>query len=43
RSSQRVLCQVRSYGLIAIDNTLWDGKVVDQSDTSEYITTIRQK
>jgi len=33
---------VHSNGLIAIDNTLWDGKVVDQSDTSENTVAIRQ-
>ena len=26
---------VRSNGLIAIDNTLWDGKVADESDTRD--------
>jgi predicted O-methyltransferase YrrM len=33
---------VRSNGLIAIDNTLWYGKVADQSDTSEETVAIRQ-
>jgi len=33
---------VRSNGLIIIDNTLWKGKVVDQSDTSEQTAAIRQ-
>jgi O-methyltransferase len=33
---------VRSNGLIAIDNTLWDGKVTDQSDTSEDTVAISQ-
>jgi predicted O-methyltransferase YrrM len=33
---------VRSNGLIVIDNTLWKGKVVDQSDTSEQTAAIRQ-
>ncbi|UJR17519.1 hypothetical protein I4U23_004414 [Adineta vaga] len=33
---------VRSNGLIAIDNTLWDGKVIDESDTSESTVAIRQ-
>ena len=33
---------VRSNGLIAVDNTLWDGKVVDESDTSERTVAIRQ-
>ncbi|CAF1144912.1 unnamed protein product [Rotaria sp. Silwood1] len=33
---------VRSNGLIAIDNTLWYGKVVDQSDTTKETIAIRQ-
>ncbi len=33
---------VHSNGLIAIDNTLWDGKVVNPSDTSENTVAIRQ-
>ncbi|UJR18028.1 hypothetical protein I4U23_004929 [Adineta vaga] len=33
---------VRSNGLIAIDNTLWDGKVIDESDTNENTVAIRQ-
>ncbi len=33
---------VHSNGLIAIDNTLWDGRVIDQSDTSEATVAIRQ-
>ncbi|CAF5129467.1 unnamed protein product, partial [Rotaria sp. Silwood1] len=33
---------VRSNGLIAIDNTLWYGKVVDQSDTTKETVAIRQ-
>lgn len=33
---------VRSNGLIAIDNTLWDGEVVDQSKTDDNVVAIRQ-
>ncbi|CAF2824487.1 unnamed protein product [Rotaria sp. Silwood2] len=33
---------VRSNGLIAIDNTLWCGKVIDQSDTTKETVAIRQ-
>ncbi len=33
---------VRSNGLIAIDNTLWSGRVIDQSDTSESTKAIRE-
>ena len=33
---------VRSNGLIAIDNTLWGSSVINQSDTSESTTAIRQ-
>ncbi len=33
---------VRSNGLIVIDNTLWYGKVVDQSDTSDDTKAIRE-
>jgi len=33
---------VRSNGLIVIDNTLWQGKVIDESDTDEDTTAIRQ-
>ncbi len=33
---------VRSNGLIAIDNTLWVGRVADQSDTSEHTLAVRQ-
>ena len=33
---------VRSNGLIVIDNTLWYGKVIDQSDTTERTVAIRQ-
>jgi O-methyltransferase len=33
---------VRSNGLIVIDNTLWGGKVVDQSDTSKDAIAIRE-
>ena len=33
---------IRPNGLIAVDNTLWDGKVTDQSDTSESTVAIRE-
>jgi len=33
---------VRSNGLIAIDNTLWSGRVIDLSDTTEDTIAIRQ-
>jgi predicted O-methyltransferase YrrM len=33
---------VRSNGLIAIDNTLWVGRVIDSSDTTEDTIAIRQ-
>lgn len=33
---------VRSNGLIAVDNTLWHGDVIDSSDTSENTVAIRQ-
>lgn len=33
---------IRSNGIIAIDNTLWDGQVLDESDTSDMTVAIRQ-
>lgn len=33
---------IRPNGLIAVDNTLWDGRVTDESDTSEHTVAIRQ-
>jgi predicted O-methyltransferase YrrM len=33
---------IRSDGLIAIDNTLWHGKVIDLSDTNEDTIAIRE-
>jgi len=33
---------VRSNGLIAIDNTLWFGRVIDESDTNERTLAIRE-
>jgi predicted O-methyltransferase YrrM len=33
---------VRSNGLIAIDNTLWDGKVLNENDTTAQTMAIRQ-
>jgi len=38
---ERALELTRTNGLIAIDNTLWDGKVLDQSDESVTTTAIR--
>ncbi|CAF3692501.1 unnamed protein product [Rotaria socialis] len=32
---------LRSNGLIAVDNTLWGGRVVDETDTSEQTVAIR--
>ena len=39
---ERVLRLVRSGGLIAIDNTLWGGKVVDRSVTDDATEAIRR-
>lgn len=36
------LALVRPGGLIAIDNTLWSGRVIDASDTSEDTKAIRR-
>ena len=33
---------IRPNGLIAIDNTLWNNRVIDQSDSSESTGAIRQ-
>jgi O-methyltransferase len=33
---------VRSNGLIAIDNTLWYGRVIDPSNTTDDTIAIRQ-
>ena len=33
---------IRPNGLIAIDNTLWHGYVIDQSDTNESTVAIRE-
>jgi predicted O-methyltransferase YrrM len=39
---ERCLQLVRPGGLIAIDNTLWDGKVADESVTDEDTVAIRE-
>ena len=39
---ERALTLVRSGGLIAIDNTLWGGQVVDKKSKSEDTRAIRQ-
>ena len=38
---ERALALTRANGLIAIDNTLWDGKVINESDTSAATAAIR--
>ncbi len=38
---ERCLVLVRANGLIAIDNTLWSGRVIDPADTSEDTAAIR--
>jgi predicted O-methyltransferase YrrM len=38
---ERSLELVRSGGVIAIDNTLWDGAVIDDADQSEDTNAIR--
>lgn len=39
---ERMLKLVRPGGLVAIDNVLWSGKVVDASDTSADTVAIRK-
>ncbi|MDZ4866370.1 MAG: class I SAM-dependent methyltransferase [Alphaproteobacteria bacterium] len=39
---ERMLKLVRPGGLVAIDNVLWSGKVVDASDTSDDTVAIRK-
>ena len=39
---ERCLQLLRPGGLIAIDNTLWDGKVADESVTDEETVAIRE-
>lgn len=39
---ERMLKLVRPGGLVAIDNVLWSGKVVDPSDTSDDTVAIRK-
>lgn len=38
---ERCFTLLRPGGLLAIDNTLWQGRVLDESDTSEETLTIR--
>jgi predicted O-methyltransferase YrrM len=38
---ERALALTRANGLIAIDNTLWDGNVINESDTTAATTAIR--
>lgn len=38
---ERALELIRTNGLIAIDNTLWDGNVINESDTSPATRAIR--
>ncbi len=38
---ERVLKLLRPGGLVAVDNTLWSGSVIDQSDDSEDTVAIR--
>ncbi|CAF1170589.1 unnamed protein product [Adineta steineri] len=33
---------IRSNGLIAVDNTLWSGKVIDETDTRDDTIAVRQ-
>jgi caffeoyl-CoA O-methyltransferase len=39
---ERALALLRPGGLIAIDNTLWNGNVVDETDQSEDTKAIRE-
>jgi predicted O-methyltransferase YrrM len=39
---ERLLCLVRPGGLIAVDNTLWDGAVADPGDRSADTLAIRE-
>jgi caffeoyl-CoA O-methyltransferase len=39
---ERALRLVRTGGLIAIDNVLWGGRVIDESDQSEQTLVIRR-
>jgi len=38
---EAVLPKLAERGLVVVDNTLWSGRVVDESDDSEYTTAIR--
>jgi predicted O-methyltransferase YrrM len=39
---ERALTLVRTGGLIAVDNTLWDGQVIDHKSTNNETQAIRQ-
>jgi caffeoyl-CoA O-methyltransferase len=39
---EEVLPRVTAHGLIAADNTLWSGRVIDESDDSEATRAIRE-
>jgi caffeoyl-CoA O-methyltransferase len=39
---EEILARTRSGGLILIDNVLWNGKVVDESDQNESTLAIRE-
>ncbi|MGA8014936.1 MAG: O-methyltransferase [Candidatus Dormiibacterota bacterium] len=39
---QELLPRMRPGGLIAVDNTLWSGRVADPSDTEESVEVIRR-
>jgi caffeoyl-CoA O-methyltransferase len=38
---ERVLPRLSPHGLIAVDNTLWSGRVLDESDQSEATVALR--
>ena len=38
---ERALVLLRPGGLIAVDNVLWSGKVLDTTDTDEDVAAIR--
>jgi caffeoyl-CoA O-methyltransferase len=39
---EEILKRLRANGLLLIDNVLWNGKVIDSSDTSEDTAAIRE-
>jgi caffeoyl-CoA O-methyltransferase len=39
---EEVLPRLSAHGLIAADNTLWSGRVIDESDDSEDTRAIRE-